>query len=96
MRTMERGDTAPRLTPVTAAALCFEYMLNALRLPEGLRLHDFAARTGLDVGQVVPVLERLADRKLLCRAADGRYRPSAAGWVRLNDLMAEFLPDDPA
>ena len=93
---MERGEAAPRLAPVTAAALRFEYMLNALRLVEGLRLPDFVARTGLDAGQVVPVLEGLADRRLLYREADGRYRPSAAGWARLNDLMAEFLPDDAA
>ena len=96
MRAMERGEAAPRLEPVTAAALRFEYMLNALRLVEGLCLPDFVARTGLDAGQVVPVLEGLADRRLLYREADGRYRPSAAGRARLNDLMAEFLPDDAA
>lgn len=92
MRTMERGDTAVRLEPVPVEELGFEYMLNALRLPDGVRLADFAARTGLDPAQVLPTLERLAERQLLCREVGGIYRPSAAGWARLNDLMAEFLP----
>ena len=92
MRSMERGDTAVALDPVPAAELGFEYMLNALRLPGGVRLADFSARTGLDSGRILPALERLLERKLLCREADEIYRPSRAGWARLNDLMAEFLP----
>ena len=92
MRTMERGDAAVKLDPVPAAELGFEYMLNALRLPGGVRLADFSARTGLDSGRVLPALERLAERELLRREAGETYRPSAAGWARLNDLMAEFLP----
>ncbi len=93
MRAMERGDTAVALEAVSAKELCFEYMLNALRLPAGVRLSDFAARTGLDSDRVRPTLERLTDRKLLRREPGEVYRPSAAGWARLNDLMAEFLPD---
>lgn len=92
MRAMEHGDAAVRLDPVPAAELGFEYMLNALRLPGGVRLADFSARTGLDSGRILPALERLAERKLLRREAGETYRPSAAGWSRLNDLMAEFLP----
>ncbi len=94
MQAMERGDVAVELDPVTADDLCFEYMLNALRLPGGVRLADFRARTGLDSGRVVPVLERLAARRLLRREEADVYRPSAAGWARLNDLIAEFLPGD--
>jgi len=75
---------------VAVSELPFEYMLNALRLVDGVPMTDFAERTGLPAERMAAAL------------ADGRAR----GWLRddpqqlhttalgqrfLNDVIASFL-----
>jgi oxygen-independent coproporphyrinogen-3 oxidase len=79
------------LAPVPAAARPFEFMLNALRLPQGFRRELFASRTGLALETLAPVLTLAAARGLLEEAGD-RWRPTALGLRFLNDLQALFLP----
>ena len=78
-----RTDVVPDERP-------FEYMLNALRLAAGVQLADFSARTGLGLGRIRPVLDRLLARGLL-EEAGGTVRASALGWQFLNDVQAAFL-----
>lgn len=63
----------------------FEFMLNALRLHEGVPLTDFPARTGL----VLDALDghREALRRSLVEVAGGQLRPTALGRRFLNDLI---------
>jgi oxygen-independent coproporphyrinogen-3 oxidase len=78
--------------PVSATDRVFEFMLNALRLPEGFTEADFEARTGLSTGVLSGRLNELAGRRLLEAGAGGVWRPSALGLRFLNDLQAAFLP----
>ncbi|NUR23405.1 radical SAM family heme chaperone HemW [Frateuria sp.] len=76
--------------PVSPAELPFEYMLNALRLHEGVPLEAFAERTGLAPERIAPALARAHARGWLQREP-GRLHPTALGQRFLNDLIGLFL-----
>ena len=76
--------------PVPPAELPFEYMLNALRLHEGVPLEAFAERTGLAAERSAPALARAHARGWLQREP-GRLHPTALGQRFLNDLIGLFL-----
>jgi len=74
-------------TPADAA---FEFMLNALRLTDGVPATLFAERTGQPLTTVAPALAQAIERGLL--GADPlRLRPTALGRRFLNDLISLFL-----
>jgi oxygen-independent coproporphyrinogen-3 oxidase len=78
-RTLTRGD------------LPFEFMMNALRLAEGVPAALFEARTGLPLIVCASALERARGRGLL-EADPARLRPTLQGQRFLNDLLEMFLP----
>ena len=92
---LERGGRAGTRRAVEASALPFEYMLNSLRLRAGFTLGHFGRATGLPDSVIQPHLARLAGRGLLARAG-ATWRPSELGFRFLNELLAEFLPEEPA
>ncbi|RZJ09548.1 MAG: oxygen-independent coproporphyrinogen III oxidase-like protein [Rubrivivax sp.] len=70
--------------------LPFEYMLNALRLKEGVTLTQFLERTGLPPSSIAGALETARGRGLL--AADAaRIQPTERGFDFLSDLQQQFL-----
>ncbi len=70
--------------------LCFEFMLNALRLKDGFATSLFYENTGLPLNEVLPGLETAHDKGLL--EFDGaRIKPTELGFCHLNDLQAAFL-----
>jgi len=71
--------------------LVFEFMLNALRLREGVPAGTFAERTGLSMLSIAPILERVRARSLL-EPDPSRLQASPLGWSFLNDVLTEFLP----
>ncbi len=76
--------------PVAREDLPGEFMMNALRLTEGVPLDLFAERTGL----ALPVIEKsaLAGRQAgLLEVIDGRLRPTPQGRRFLNRLITLFL-----
>ena len=76
---------------VAVADIGFEFMLNALRLPEGFTASDYIARTGLSLDPLREGLE-LAQAKGMIEPIDGPgWRPTAFGLRFLNDLTAIFL-----
>ena len=77
-----------------AADLPFEFMLNALRLVEGVPTALFAERTGLNVASIARRLEDAARRGLLDPDPTA-IRASALGLRFLNDLQALFLEETP-
>lgn len=86
------ADDAPvgqRVVP--AGELPFEFMLNALRLVEGVAPELFAARCGLPLSLIESRLRAAEEKQLLERSAQ-RIRPSARGRRFLNDLVELFLP----
>ncbi|WP_394065810.1 radical SAM family heme chaperone HemW [Alcaligenes sp. WGS1538] len=78
---------------VPAADLPFEFMLNALRLKEGVPAHYFQERTGVPLARILPILRRNIEKGLL-EADPMRIRASELGWRFLNDLQEAFLPDE--
>ncbi|MDP3586367.1 MAG: radical SAM family heme chaperone HemW [Thiobacillus sp.] len=77
---------------LTRADLPFEFMMNVLRLTEGVPAALFEERTGLPLIVCTAALERARAQGLLERDAT-RLRPTLPGQRFLNDLLALFLPD---
>lgn len=76
---------------VARADLPFEFMLNALRLTDGVAYDLFAARTGLPVSAIDPTVEQARSRGLMAPDPT-RLAPTALGRRFLSDLQALFLP----
>lgn len=75
---------------VRVADLPFEFMMNALRLIDGVAAEMFEAHTGIALDVITPQLLAARERGLL--AADARrLRPTARGQRFLNDLLQLFL-----
>jgi oxygen-independent coproporphyrinogen-3 oxidase len=77
---------------VTDDEVAFEFMLNALRLTDGVPAALFTERTGLALSAVLTALDQVRERGLLARDADV-LRPTDTGRRFLNDLIALFLPE---
>jgi putative oxygen-independent coproporphyrinogen III oxidase len=77
---------------LSAQDAAFEYMLNALRLVEGVAVEDFEAHTGLPFSAIESSL-KLAQQRELLQPESSRIRPTAQGRRYLNDLLEIFLPD---
>ncbi|WP_092702322.1 radical SAM family heme chaperone HemW [Rhodanobacter glycinis] len=76
---------------ISTTELPFEYMLNALRLIDGVPMADFAARTGLPPEHIAATLADARRRGWL--ADDPRQlRTTPLGQRFLNDVIASFLP----
>jgi len=69
----------------------FEFMLNALRLTQGVPADLFRDRTGLDYSRLHKPLARAGALGFL-DTEPGHIRPSLLGRRFLNDLIALFLP----
>jgi oxygen-independent coproporphyrinogen-3 oxidase len=91
---MERamqGQAVSQDSEIGRADLAFEFMLNALRLPEGFALQDFTERTGLAPSALQAGLAQAQAQGLL-EVDLTHARPTARGFDFLNDLQALFLP----
>jgi oxygen-independent coproporphyrinogen-3 oxidase len=76
---------------VAPDTLPFEFMLNALRLREGVPAVLFEERTGLTARAISRPLEQAVSRGLM-DPDPTRLAASARGFDFLNDLQALFLP----
>lgn len=81
-------------THIERNALPLEFMMNALRLIDGVPRPLFPRRTGLPDSDIEGIVNRLIERGLLASDAD-RYRPSVLGLRFLNDTLQVFAPDHP-
>ncbi|MFK2902908.1 radical SAM family heme chaperone HemW [Dyella ginsengisoli] len=75
---------------VDPAELPFEYMLNALRLIDGVPMGDFAARTGLAPARIDAAVADARRRGWLVDDAS-RLQATAQGQRFLNDVIGLFL-----
>ena len=90
---MEAAGGAARIggdNTVGADELPFEYMLNALRLTDGVPATDFTERTGLPPERIAAQLAA-ARRRGWLDDAPGQLRTTALGQRFLNDAIAGFL-----
>jgi len=79
-----------REVPVAPRELPFEFMLNALRLVEGVPAEMFEQRTGLPRAAVGRKLAA-AEAEGLLEADPARIRPTQRGRLFLNELLQRFL-----
>ena len=87
-----RGEAFGTFDDVATEQLPFEFMLNALRLDEGILLDTFETRTGLSRRAIAKPLAEARERGWL-EADANALRPTESGRRFLNDLIALFLPD---
>lgn len=90
-----RADTAAlrgHEERVPTPRIPFEFMLNALRLVEGVPTALFSERTGLPIDSIAGILGRARDRGLL-ETWEEVLRPTELGRRFLNDLIELFLPE---
>ncbi len=82
---------AIQMNKITAEECIFEFMLNALRLTNGIPSSLFSARTGLSLDHLAAKLMTAKQRGLL--SDDPTFiRPTELGRRFLNDLVEMFLP----
>lgn len=72
--------------------LAFEFMMNALRLVDGVEASLFQQRTGLPLRVIQAQMEE-AQRKGLLEQVGGVIRPTLLGQRFLNTLLEMFLPE---
>lgn len=92
---LQQADQVARIGGSTSpdeAEVCFEFMLNALRLSNGFDSRLFAQRCGQPITRVERALTDAQERGLLEWTVD-RIRPTEQGQTFLNDLTALFLPE---
>ena len=77
-------------TRLAADDLPFEYMMNALRLVDGVPTGEFAERTGLSPDSIATKLDLAITRGWIVRDAD-RLQTSELGQRFLNDVIGVFL-----
>jgi oxygen-independent coproporphyrinogen-3 oxidase len=78
---------------LAAEDLPFEFLMNALRLNDGVELKLFSQRTGLSIATLQEGLSQARLRGLLS-ADPARLTASAQGQLFLNDLLQIFLTHD--
>jgi len=71
--------------------LPFEFMLDGLRLTDGVTVQSFEERTGLGYSVIEPAVNEAVGEGLLT-AESGRLVPTARGLDFLSDLQELFLP----
>ena len=84
------GHACAEKALIDSEDLPFEFMLNVLRLTEGVPATLFEARTGLALSTLAPQLSDLRNRGLLVPETT-RIAPTAQGRAFLSDLQEAFL-----
>jgi oxygen-independent coproporphyrinogen-3 oxidase len=92
---VERGSPLLEERTIERGEIGFEFMLNALRLTEGVPVALFSERTGFPLTIVQKALDEAEQRGLIERDHQ-HIRPTPLGQRFLNDLQAIFLPPDHA
>lgn len=90
MEAVQAGTHLADARTLTRADLPFEFMMNALRLNEGVPAALFEERSGQPLIVCATALERARARGLL-EAEPARLRPTLQGQRFLNDLLELFL-----
>lgn len=75
---------------VDSKDLPFEFMLNALRLSQGVPIEHFEQRTGLALASILPIIERAQKHRLMPTPLN-RIVATELGFNFLSDLQEYFL-----
>ena len=86
MTAVNTGKFVAETRTLTRTDLPFEFMMNALRLNDGVDAALFEERTGLPLHVCTSALQRAREKNLL-EADTGRLKPTLQGQRFLNDLL---------
>jgi len=86
------GAAVSNENEVSRAELPFEFMLNALRLREGVPVQQYLERTGLPPSSIAKAMEKGRSRGLL-EVDPARIAATPKGFDFLSDLQSLFLAD---
>lgn len=92
-RLIEGRDFIAGENTLSATDLPFEFMLNALRLKQGVPSSLYAMTTGLNLSAIEPQLNALRARGLL-EASETRLVTTPLGFDWLNEVLLTFSPDE--
>ncbi|MES2025150.1 MAG: radical SAM family heme chaperone HemW [Pseudomonadota bacterium] len=92
MDNMRLGNPIQEENEITRNEMGFEFMLNAMRLVEGIDVNRFAERTGMPLNAVEQALNEAEAKGLLYRDHK-TIKPTVLGQRFLNDLQQLFLVD---
>jgi len=87
-----RREAFGSVDAVATAQLPFEFMLNALRLNDGVSTIEFEQRTGVPLDALTTELAEAREHGWL-EADSAQLRPTESGRRFLNDLVELFLPE---
>jgi putative oxygen-independent coproporphyrinogen III oxidase len=87
---LREAHHAPMMQVVSAKDLVFEFMLNGLRLSEGVPVSLFSERTGLEISLIKKIIDSAVDRGLLENNSQ-QLKPTEKGRLFLNALVEMFL-----
>jgi oxygen-independent coproporphyrinogen-3 oxidase len=90
LRRMAAGGAIQTSNVVLAKDLPVEFMMNALRLVDGVERRMFAERTGLSITVVATRLMQAVEAGLMVDSAE-RLQTTLKGQRFLNDLLASFV-----
>jgi oxygen-independent coproporphyrinogen-3 oxidase len=85
-----KGNSVESEWPISQEDLGFEFMMNALRLIEGVPINLFQQRTGLNIHTLEAAIKS-AQNKGLLELSNGTIRPTLLGQRFLNELLELFL-----
>ena len=88
-----RGEAFGTIAEVDAKDRPFEFMMNALRMRDGIDAPSFAERTGLADGAIADAMRRARERGWVVDDT-ARIAATELGWRYLNDVVAAFLPQE--
>lgn len=89
-RLIENRDFLAGREVLTADELPIEFMMNALRLADGVEAKSYPLRTGLNFADLQPQIAALKQRNLWTKD-DNRIACSALGWRWLNTALEQFI-----
>lgn len=92
MEHMRLGNPIQEEAEITRSEMGFEFMLNAMRLSNGVDVNLFAERTGMALNAIESALNAAEARGLLYRDHK-TIKPTELGQRFLNDLQQMFLVD---
>lgn len=90
MEQASQSKAIEREWQISKDELGFEFMMNALRLTDGVPLDLFQQRTGLSINTLDSAIKKAQSKGLLV-IQDGRIQPTLLGQRFLNELLELFL-----
>ncbi len=90
LHALETQQSFMTVTQISASELPFEFMLNVLRLVEGVPEYFFQERCGRPISDLQLAIQQAVEKNLLANQV-GVFKPTALGLRYLNDLQQLFL-----